>query len=67
MDDVVDAMLDDYIPGTRHIHLDGKTYGSLEPVGLIGDTVVLPQDARAAHRTADDGHMAPPILPGTQG
>ena len=65
MDDVVDSMLDDHIACTRHIHLDRETCLALQSVSLIGDAIVLTQDARTAHRTTDDGHIVQTFLPRT--
>ena len=57
-------MLDDDIRCARHIHLDGKTCGTLQSVGLIGDAVVLPQDACAADGTSYDGGIGAESLLG---
>ena len=67
MDDVVDAVLDDHVTRPCHIHLDGETRFALQAVGLVGDAVVLAQDACAAHRTSDDRHVMPSVVPGTIG
>ena len=57
MDDIVDAVLDDDIGSSGDIHLDGETGAALQTIGLIGDAVVLTQDAGTADRTADDGSI----------
>ena len=67
MDDVVDAVLDDHVTRPCHIHLDGETRFALQAVGLVGDAVVLAQDARAAHGTSNDRHVMPAVVPGTIG
>ena len=55
MDDVVDAMLDDNVRSPCYIHLDGEACSSFQTVCLIGDAVILPQDARAADSTTNNG------------
>ena len=55
--DVVDAMLYDDVRSAGHVHLDREPGGSLQPIGLIGDAVILSQDAGAADGASDDGHV----------
>ena len=57
VDDVVDAVLYDDICRSGHIHLDGKTRGTFQSVCLIGDAVILSQDASAADGAAYDGDI----------
>ena len=55
MDDVVDAVLDDDIRSSSNIHFDRKAGGTLQTIGLVGDAVVLTEDARTADGTTYDG------------
>ena len=61
VDDVVDAVLHYDGSGPGHIHLDGEARCALETVSRIRDAVVFAQDARAAHRAADDGDTVKPF------
>ena len=54
VDDVVDAMLDDDVRSTSHIHLYGEARSTFQAVSLIGDAVVLTQNARTTDSTTND-------------
>ena len=67
VNDVVYAMLDYHGVGTRDVHLDGEACGAFEAVGLVGDAIVLAQDARAAYGTAYYGHVVVALVDGAEG
>ena len=48
MNDVVDAVLDDYRICAGYFYLPWKSGGTFQSVGIIRDIVVLPQNACAA-------------------
>ena len=54
VDDVIDAMLNDNGRRASHIHLNGEARSPFKSIGLICDAIVLPEDSRAAHRSAND-------------
>lgn len=67
VDNVVYAVLDDDSISACNVHLDRETGRTLQSIGLVCYAIILSEDTRPAHGTADDGDIAESGIPSADG